>query len=131
VQVKDQADAVSTAQWECREDEPVRDAIGVNDVDRMIAVDAEQLARGQHSEATVLNDVGADPRPLMSLNGLAVELGAVEFASCGIAVALQGDDADVPAGGNRGAGGAANARIFIYVRVHHECQVWHGSPRLL
>jgi hypothetical protein len=65
------------------------------------------------------------------LNGLAVELGTVELTSCGIAVTLKGDDADVPAGGDGGAGGAANARIFIYVRVHHECQVWHGSPRLL
>jgi hypothetical protein len=67
----------------------------------------------------------------MSLDWLAVELGTIEFASCGIAVALQGDDADMPAGGDRGAGGATNARIFIYVGVHHECQVWHGSPRLL
>jgi hypothetical protein len=57
----------------------------------------------------------------MSLNGLSIELGAVEFASCGIAVALQGDNADVPAGGDRSAGGATNARIFIYVGVHHEC----------
>ena len=44
----------------------------------------------------------------MSLDWLAVELGAIEFASCGIAVALQGNDADPPTGGNRGAGGAAN-----------------------
>ena len=131
MKIQDQPDAVPAAEWECREDEPVWDAIGVDDVDRMIAVDAEQLACGQHSEATVLNHVGADPRPLVPLNGLAVELGTVEFTSCGIAVALQGDDADPPTGGNRGAGGAANARIFIYVGVHHECQVWHGSPRLL
>ena len=76
----------------------------MDDVDRMIAVDAEQFTSGQHSEATVLNHVGADPRPLVPLNGLAVELGAVELTSCGIAVALQGDDADPPTGGNRGAG---------------------------
>ena len=131
MKVQNQTDAVSATQRECCEDEPVWDAIGVDDVDRMIAVDAEQLACGQHSEATVLNHVGADPRPLVPLNGLAVELGTVEFTSCGIAVALQGDDADPPTGGNRGAGGAANARIFIYVGVHHECQVWHGSPHLL
>jgi hypothetical protein len=68
---------------------------------------------------------------LVPLNGLAVELSAVELASCGIALALQGDDADVPPGGDRGAGRTTNARIFIYVGVHHECQVWHGSPRLL
>jgi hypothetical protein len=103
----------------------------VNHINRALAVNLQKRACGQHSEATVLNDVGADPRPLISLNGLAVELGTVELASCGIAVALQGDNADVPAGGDRGAGGAANARIFIYVGVHHECQVWHGSPRLL
>jgi hypothetical protein len=115
VEVQDQTDAVSATQRECCEDEPIRNTVGVDDVDRMIAVDAEQLTSGQHSESPVLNDVGADARPLMPLNGLAVELGTVELTSCGIAVALQGDDADVPAGGNRGAGGAANARIFIYV----------------
>ena len=131
VKIEDQPDAVPTAEWECRKDEPVRDAVGVDDVDRMIAVNAEQLACGQHSEATVLNHVGADPSPLVALNGLAVELGTVEFTSCGIAVTLKGDDADLPAGGDGGAGGAANAWIFIYVRVHHECQVWHGLPRLL
>ena len=122
---------MASAQRHCREDEPVWNAIRVNHSDRPLAINAEKFPSGQHSDATILHNIGADPRPLMSLNGLAVELGAVEFTSCGIAVALQGDDADVPAGGNRGAGGAANARIFIYVRVHHECQVWHGSPRLL
>jgi hypothetical protein len=100
-------------------------------INRAFAINAKQLARCQYRKAAVLNDVGADPRPLMPLNGLSVELGAVELTACGITVALQGDDAHVPAGGDRGAGGATNARVFIYVGVHHECQVWHGSPRLL
>ena len=131
MKVQNQTDAVSAAEWECREDEPVRDAIGMDDVDRMIAVDAEQLTSGQHSESPVLNDVGADPRPLMALDWLAVELRPIKLATSRIAVTLQGDDADPPSGGNDGAGGAANPWIFIYVRVHHECQVWHESPRLL
>jgi hypothetical protein len=122
---------VTSSQWNCREGEPVRNAIRVDHIDRAFTVNAEQFTCGQHSEATVLNDVGADPRPLVPLNGLAVELGTVELTSCGIAVALQGDDADVPPGGDRSTGRATNARIFVYVGVHHECQVWHGSPRLL
>lgn len=67
----------------------------------------------------------------MALHRLSVELGPIKFTTSWIAVTLQGDDADLPAGGDSGTGGAANARIFINVRVHHECQVWHGLPRLL
>jgi hypothetical protein len=89
-------------------------------IDRMLAVNAEKFSRGQHGEATILNDVGADPRPLVSLNGLAIELGAVQLTSCRIAVALQRDNADLPPGSDRGACGATNAWIFIYVGVHHE-----------
>jgi hypothetical protein len=92
----------------------------VHHINPALAVNAEKFSRGQDGEATVLNDVGADPRPLVSLNGLAVELGAVELTSCRIAVALQGDDADLPPGSDRGAGGATNAWVFIYIGVHHE-----------
>jgi hypothetical protein len=122
---------VASAQRHCREDKPVWNAIRVNHIDPSLAVNAEEFAGGEHSKPPVLNHVGADPRSLVALDWLTVELGPIEFASCRIAVALQADDADVPAGGDCGAGGATNARIFIYVRVHHECQVWHGSPRLL
>jgi hypothetical protein len=89
-------------------------------IDSVLAVNAEKFSRGQDGEAAVLNDVGADPRPLVPLYGLPVELGAVELTSCRITVALQGDDADVPAGSDRGAGGATNAWVFIYIGVHHE-----------
>jgi hypothetical protein len=68
---------------------------------------------------------------LVSLDRLAVELGTIKFATSRIAVTLEGDDADMPAGGNGGAGGATDARVLIYVGVHHECQVRHGSPHLL
>jgi hypothetical protein len=131
VKIENQADSMASAQRYCREDEPVWNAIRVHHINEALAVNAEKFTSGQRSEATVLNNVGADPRPLMSLNRLPVELGAVEFATCGIAVALERDDADVPPGGDRGADGATNAWVFIYVRVHHECQVWHESPRLL
>jgi hypothetical protein len=57
---------------------------------------------------------------LVSLDRLAVELGTVKFATSRIAVTLEGDDADMPASGDRGAGGATNARVLIYVGVHHE-----------
>ena len=67
----------------------------------------------------------------MSLDWLAVELGAIKFATSRIAVTLEGDDADMPTGGNGGAGRASDARILVYVGVHHECQVRHGSPHLL
>jgi hypothetical protein len=111
---------MAPAEWECREDEPVRDAVGMDDVDRMIAVDAEQLACSEYGKTAVLHDVGADPRSLMALDWLTVELGSIEFATSWIAVTLQGDDAHVPAGGDRGAGGATNARVLIYIGVHHE-----------
>jgi hypothetical protein len=103
----------------------------MDNVDRMLAVNAQQLACGQHSEATVLHNVGADPRPLMSLNRLAVELCAIELATSRIAITLKGDDADPPTGGDCGTSGAANARVLIDIRMHYECQVWHGLPRLL
>ena len=79
-------------------------------IDRAFAVNLQKRACGQHSEATVLNDVGADPRPLVPLNGLAVELGTVEFTSCGIAVTLKGDDADVPARSAAPGGGDQHLR---------------------
>jgi hypothetical protein len=120
VQVEDEADAVAPAQWHCREDKPVRNAVRVHHIDSVLAVNAEKFSRSQDGEAAVLNDVGADPRPLVPLYGLPVELGAVELTSCRITVALQGDDADVPAGGDRGSGGATNAWILIYIGVHHE-----------
>ena len=131
MKVQNQTDAVSATQRECCEDEPVRDAVGMDHIDRLCAINAEQFACGQNGESAVLNDVGADPRPLMALDWLAVELRPIKLATSRIAVTLQGDDADPPSGGNGGAGGAANPWIFIYVRVHHECQVWHESPRLL
>ena len=131
MQIKDEANAVTSAQWHCREDEPVWNAIRVHHIDWALAINAEKFSRGQNGEATVLDNVGADPRPLVTLHRLAVELRAVELATSRIAITLKGDDADVPAGGNRSAGGATNAWVFIYVGVHHECQVWHGSPRLL
>jgi len=55
VEVQDQTDAVSATQRERCEDEPVRDAVGMDDVDRMIAVDAEQLACGQHCRSSPMN----------------------------------------------------------------------------
>jgi hypothetical protein len=38
VQIKDQADAVAPAQWQCREDEPVWNAIRVDHIDWALAV---------------------------------------------------------------------------------------------
>ena len=58
-------------------------------INRAFAINAKQLARCHHREAAVFNHVGADPRPLMPLNGLSVELGAVELASCGVTVTLE------------------------------------------
>jgi hypothetical protein len=100
-------------------------------INRAFAINAQQFACCQYREAAIFNDVSADSRPLVSLDWLAVELGAIEFATSRISVTLEGDDADLPAGGNGGTSGATNARILIYVRVHHECQVRHGSPHLL
>ena len=81
MEIKDQPDAVSAAEWKCREDEPVRNAVCMDNVDGMLAVDAQQLTCGKDRESTVLHDVGADPRPLMSLNWLAVELCTIELAT--------------------------------------------------
>ena len=122
---------MASSQWNCREGEPVRNAIRVDHINRSLTVNAEQFACGQHGEAAVLNHVGADPGPLVPLDRLSVELSAVKLAPCRITVTLKGDDADVPPSGDRGAGGPPDARIFIYVRVHHECQVRHELPRLL
>jgi hypothetical protein len=131
VQIKNEADAVASAQRHGGEDEPVWNAIRMDYINRAFAINAKQLARCHHREAAVLNDVGADSRPLISLDRLAVELGAIKFATNKIAVTLEGDDADMPAGGNGGTGGATDARILIDVGVHYECQVRHGSPHLL
>jgi hypothetical protein len=120
VKIQDQTDAMATAQWECREDEPVRDAVGMDHIDRLFAINAEQFACGQNGESAVLDDVGANPRPLMALDWLAVELRPIKLATSRIAVTLQGDDADPPSGGNGGAGGATNAWVLIYIGVHHE-----------
>jgi hypothetical protein len=120
VKIQDQTDAVPSAEWKCREDEPVWNAVRVHHIDWALAVNAEKFSRGQHGEASVLHDVGTDPRSLMALDWLAVELRAIELAVSRIAVTLQGDDADVPAGGDRGSGGATNAWILIYIGVHHE-----------
>jgi hypothetical protein len=88
VKIEDQADAVAPAQRQCREDEPVWNAIRVDHINRSLTVNAEQFACGQHGEAAVLNHVGADPGSLVPLDWLSVELGAVELTACGIAVAL-------------------------------------------
>jgi hypothetical protein len=58
-------------------------------INRAFAINAKQLARRHHREAAVFNHVGADPRPLMPLNGLSVELGAIKFATRRIAVTLE------------------------------------------